>query len=58
MDNTYFPQPAAEAQDPPHGGSWTRHPDGSLELLQTTLPASGRRGAQPPAAIPSEPTEE
>lgn len=29
-------------QEPPHGGSWLRRPDGSLELLHQTLPATGR----------------
>lgn len=47
------PKPISEPQpplaDPPHGGAWRRNEDGSLELLHTTQPAIGRRGAAPPA---------
>lgn len=52
------PAPARPLADPPHGGSWLRHADGSLELLQTTQPASGRRGAEPPAAPATETPKE
>lgn len=32
----------ADPPNPPHGGSWNRKPDGSLELIETTKPAEGR----------------
>ncbi|HEX2545658.1 MAG TPA: hypothetical protein VHL79_12305 [Ramlibacter sp.] len=50
--------PALPPADPPHGGSWLRKADGSLELLQTTQPATGRRGAPPPATSVNETPEE
>jgi hypothetical protein len=37
------PATAAAPHNPPHGGSWLRKPDGSLELLTPpTAPAAGR----------------
>lgn len=36
------PSRAVPATDPPHGGSWRRLEDGSLELLHMTQPTHGR----------------
>jgi len=41
-------------QEPPHGGSWLRKADGSLELLHSTQPAEGRRAPEAPAATDTE----
>lgn len=37
-------------QDPPHGGSFVRNPDGSLQLREGTKPADETIATEPQAA--------
>lgn len=46
--------PLSQWQDPPHGGSWRRLEDGSLELLQSTQPATGRAQRDQAPASPEQ----